>query len=98
MDIDAKMTGIHVVAAIFASYVSFILSNGSIAALGQNPALGTFAGLIILIITGNISERILGKENVNGFKGWLWSGIVPFMFVWFVVWAMLITMASPTYY
>lgn len=92
MDIDAKMTGIHVVAALVAAYVSFVLSNGSIAVLGENQALGTLAGLVILVIVGNISERILGKENVNGFKGWLWSGIVPFALVWFVAWAMLITM------
>lgn len=93
MDVDAKMTGIHVVAAIIAAFVSFTLSNGSIAVLTGNQALGTLAGLVILIIVGRLSERVLGKENVNGFKGWLWSGIVPFMFVWFVVWAMLITMA-----
>ncbi len=90
MDVDAKIAGIHAVAAVGAAYVSFIVSNGSIGVLGNNPALGTFAGLIILIIVGNLTERLLGKEEVGGFKGWLWSGIVPFVFVWFVVWTMFI--------
>ena len=90
MDVDAKMAGIHAVAAVGAAYVSFIVSNGSIAGLGQNQALGALAGLVILIIVGNLTERLLGKEEVGGFKGWLWSGIVPFIFIWFMAWAMLI--------
>jgi hypothetical protein len=90
MDTDAKMAAIHAVAAIGAAYASFTTSNGSIAALGQNQALGTLVGVVILIIVGNLAERFLGKEEVGGFKGWLWSGIIPFVFVWFMVWAMLI--------
>jgi len=96
MDIEAKMTAIHVPAGIVAAIVSFYLSNGSIAVLGKNQALGTFAGLLILLIVGNIAERLFGKEEVGGFKGWLWSGIVPFFFVWSVVWAMLITSTTIT--
>ena len=53
MDVDAKIAGIHAVAAVGAAYISFIVSNGSIAILGQNQALGTLAGLVILIIVGN---------------------------------------------
>lgn len=94
MDVDAKLASIHAVAAVAAAYISFIMSNGSIPALGQNQALGTFVGLIILIIVGKVSEKIFGKEEVGGFKGWLWSGIVPFAFIWFMAWAMLITMTG----
>ncbi len=92
MDVDAKIAGVHAIAAVGAAYISFIVSNGSIAVLGNNQALGTLAGLIILIIVGNLTERWLGKEEVGGFKGWLWSGIVPFVFVWFMAWAMLINL------
>lgn len=92
MDVDAKMAGIHAIAAVGAAYISFIVSNGSIAVLGNNQALGTLAGLVILIIVGNLTERWLGKEEVGGFKGWLWSGIVPFVFVWFMAWAMFINL------
>ncbi|BAZ99880.1 MULTISPECIES: EMC6-like membrane protein [Methanothermobacter] len=96
MDIEAKMTAIHVPAGIVAAVVSFYLSNGSIAVFGKNQALGTFAGLVILLIVGNIAERLFGKDEVGGFKGWLWSGIVPFFFIWFVVWAILITSTTIT--
>lgn len=92
MDVDAKIAGVHAIAAVGAAYISFIVSNGSIAVLGNNQALGTLAGLIILIIVGNLTERWLGKDEVGGFKGWLWSGIVPFVFVWFMAWAMLINL------
>jgi hypothetical protein len=92
MDVDAKIAGVHAIAAVGAAYISFIVSNGSIAVLGNNQALGTLAGLIILIIVGNLTERWLGKEEVGGFKGWLWSGIVPFVFIWFMAWAMLINL------
>ncbi len=93
MDVDAKMTGIHVVGAIIAAFISFTISEGVITAIGENQALAALAGLVILIILGNLAEKILGKEEVGGFKGWLWSGIVPFMFIWFVVWSMLINLA-----
>lgn len=93
MDVDAKMTGIHVLGAIIAAFISFSISDGLITAIGENQALAALAGLVILIIVGNLAEKILGKEEVGGFKGWLWSGIVPFMFIWFVVWSMLINLA-----
>ncbi|MCK9151298.1 DUF5379 domain-containing protein [Methanobacterium alcaliphilum] len=94
MEVDAKLASIHAVSGALAAYISFTMSNGSIPALGQNQALGTFAGLIILIIVGKLSETLFGKEEVGGFKGWLWSGIIPFAFIWFMVWAMLITMTG----
>ncbi|AXV38258.1 MAG: hypothetical protein CIT01_08620 [Methanobacterium sp. BRmetb2] len=92
MDVDGKMAIIHAVAAILAAYVSFMLSNGSIPAIGQNQALAALAGVVILIIVGNLSERIFGKEEVGGTKGWLWSGIVPFVFVWFISWTIFINL------
>jgi len=91
MDVDAKITAIHGMAGFIAAIISFIVSGGSIPVLGKNQALGTFIGLIILILTGNIAERIFNKEEVGGFKGWLSNGVLPFIFVWFMVWAMLIT-------
>ncbi|BAW30940.1 MAG TPA: hypothetical protein PLO64_04830 [Methanothermobacter sp.] len=91
MDVDAKMTAIHSIAGFISAILSFIVSGGFIAVLGENQALGTFIGLIILILTGNITERIFDKEDVGGFKGWLSNGVLPFIFVWFMVWAMLLT-------
>ncbi|MDP2837279.1 MAG: hypothetical protein Q8N97_09915 [Methanobacteriaceae archaeon] len=92
MNVEVKIASIHTVAAVVAAYISFIVSNGSIVALGNNQTLGALFGLVILIIVGKLCEKLLGKEEVGGFKGWLWSGIVPFIFIWFVVWTMLINL------
>jgi len=89
MELEVKLTGIHAVLAIVAGYVSFLLSTGAISGLGKNEVLAVLAGLIIVYLAGQLSERIFGKEEVGGFKGWLWSGIVPFFFIWIVVWVIL---------
>jgi hypothetical protein len=88
METEVKVTSIHTVLAIVAGYISFSLSRGDMTNLGNN-VLPVLAGLIILYLGGQISERVLGKEEVGGFKGWLWSGIVPFFFLWIVVWLIL---------
>ena len=88
MELEVKLTSIHSVLAIVAGYVSFLFSTGAIAGLGKNEVIAVLAGLIILYLAGQISERIFGKEEVGGFKGWLWSGIVPFFFIWIVVWVL----------
>ncbi len=92
MDVDVKIVSIHTVAAVIAAYISFMVSNGSIAVLNGNQTLGALFGIVILIIVGKLSEKLLGKEEVGGFKGWLWSGVVPFIFIWFVAWSMLINL------
>lgn len=92
MEIEVKITSIHTVLAIVAGYVSFLLSTGAIGGLGKNEVLAVLAALIILYLGGQLSERIFGKETVGGFKGWLWSGIVPFFFLWIVVWVILYNM------
>jgi hypothetical protein len=86
MDVDGKVAAIHGVAAVAAGYISFLLSSGAIAGIGKNELLGILSGLIILYLMGQLSERLFGKEEVGGTKGWLWSGIVPFFFIWLMVW------------
>lgn len=89
MEIEVKLTSIHSVLAIVAGYISFLLSTGAISGLGKNEVLAVLVGLIILYLGGQISERIFSKEAVGGMKGWLWSGILPFFFVWILVWVLL---------
>ncbi len=89
METEVKVTSIHTVLAIVAGYISYLLYTGAIAGL-KNEILPVLAALIILYAGGQISERIFGKEEVGGMKGWLWSGIVPFFFLWIVVWVILI--------
>ena len=88
MDVDAKVTIIHVIGGLVAAYLSYALTTGLINGI-NNEAIAILFALIILYLSGQVSERIFGKEAVGGFKGWLWSGIVPFFFVWIVIWVLL---------
>jgi hypothetical protein len=90
MEIEVKLTSLHAITAIISGYLSFIIASGAIGAIGKNEVLAVLVGLIILYLTGNLAERIFGKENVGGFKGWLWSGIVPFVFIWVVTWTLFL--------
>ena len=83
MDTDGKVASIHTIGGILAGYLSFILSSGVIF---KNDALAVIVALIVLYIAGQVSEKLFGKEEVGGFSGWLWSGIVPFFFIWLIVW------------
>ena len=89
MDTDGKVASIHTVGGIIAGYASFILSSGVIF---KNEALAVIVALIILYIVGQVSERLFGKEEVGGFSGWLWSGIVPFFFIWIMVWVIFMNL------
>jgi len=86
MDVDGKVAAVHGVGAVAAGYISFLLSTGAISGIGKNEVLAVLGGLIILYLMGQVSERLFGKEEVGGLKGWLWSGIVPFFFLWMMVW------------
>jgi hypothetical protein len=60
--------------------------------VGTNEALATLVGLVILYLSGQLSEKLFGKEAVGGFKGWLWSGIVPFLLFWYMLWTMFMNL------
>ncbi len=86
MDVDGKLAALHTITGAIAGYISFALSTGIIY---KNEAIAVIVALIILYLSGQISERIFGKEEVGGLSGWLWSGIVIFFFVWIIVWVAL---------
>ena len=88
MDVDAKVTIIHIIGGIVAAFLSFKLTTGLISGI-NNEAVAILLALVILYLCGQVSERIFGKEAVGGFKGWLWSGIVPFLFIWILLWVLL---------
>lgn len=90
MEIEVKLISLHAITAIITGYLSFIISSGIIGAVGKNEVLAVLLGLVILYLTGNASERIFGKDAVGGFRGWLWSGIVPFIFIWVVTWTLFL--------
>ena len=88
MDVDAKVTIIHVIGGLIAAILSVKLTTGTIIGF-SGETVAVLLALVILYLCGQVSERLLGKEEVGGFKGWLWSGIVPFLFVWIVIWILL---------
>jgi len=92
MEIEVKLTSLHVIAAIITGYISFMISSGFISGVDKvnSQYLAILIGLVILYLTGQVSERAFGKEEVGGLKGWLFSGIVPFFFVWVVTWTLLL--------
>jgi len=90
MEIEVKLISLHAITAIIAGYLSFIISTGAIGAIGKNEVFAVLLGLVILYVSGNVSERLFGKKNVGGIKGWLWSGIVPFVFIWIVSWTLFL--------
>ncbi len=90
MEIEFKLTSLHAVTAIIAGYLSFIVASGAIGVVGKNEVLAGLLGLVILYLSGNLSERLFGKEEVGGFKGWFWSGIVPFIFLWILTWTLFL--------
>jgi xanthosine utilization system XapX-like protein len=63
--------------------------------LGKDDLLAGLLGIVILYAIGQICDRLVGKQEK--FSRWLWDGIVPFIFTWFVVWIILINYASVIY-
>ena len=64
MDVDAKVTIIHVIGGIIAAYLSYALTTGLINGI-NNEAIAILIALIILYLSGQVSERIFGKEAVG---------------------------------
>lgn len=95
MDDSVKITSVHIVAALIAGYISSLFTLGQIAGLGANDVLAGVSGLIILYIAGQICDKLFGKQE--GFSKWLWNGIVPFIFIWFVFWTIIINYSGMLY-
>jgi hypothetical protein len=88
MDVDAKVAIIHIIGGIVAAFLSYKLTIGTLFGF-SGETVAVLLAIIVLYLCGQVSERIFGKEAVGGFKGWLWSGIVPFLFIWILVWVLL---------
>ncbi|RBQ23582.1 hypothetical protein ALNOE001_08660 [Candidatus Methanobinarius endosymbioticus] len=91
MDNGVKITSIHIVAAIFTGLLTTFISLGMVPVIGKNDLIAGFIGVVILYAMGRLCDRLFGKQN--GFKKWLWDGIIPFAFAWFVVWTLLLNYA-----
>jgi len=89
METSLKVCIIHVAAAIVAAIISTAISLGWISMLGQNMVFASLFGLAILYTVGQLCEKLIGKEEIGGFKRWLSDGILPFVLAWFVAWVLL---------
>ena len=79
MDVTVKTVSIHIVAAIVAALISTAFTTGMLGF--TNHVFAFVVGLVILYF-------IFGEE-VKGFSTWLWDGILPFGFCWFILWTIL---------
>jgi membrane glycosyltransferase len=77
LNVTRTSMGIHTVLGIIAGYVSIWLENVLFAA---------GAAIVILIITGYVTEMIVKKK---GIKWWLTNGGVLYLLVWIVSWVYL---------
>ena len=94
MDNTPKVTTIHLIFAVIAALLSTTLTLGWIGL--KNDILAALVGIVLLYIAGQISERIIGDdEEMKGFKKWLWNGILPFIFLWFMIWVILYNYLGP---
>lgn len=88
---SVKITSIHIVAAIITGFITTLISLGMVPVIGNNDILAGFIGIVILYGIGLLCDKLFGKQE--GFTKWLWDGIVPFAFAWFVVWTLLLNYA-----
>ena len=88
MDNTVKVTSIHLIFAIIAALLSSALTIGWFGF--TNPVIAALVGIVLLYITGQLCNKIIADdEELKGFTKWLWDGIVPFIFCWFLVWTLL---------
>lgn len=87
VDEVVKITGIHVIAAIVAAVLSTMLAVGTIGF--KNDVFAGVIGIIIVYFIGQLCQHLYG-ESIKGFSQWLWDGILPFLFVWIIVWTILL--------
>ncbi|MCQ2737489.1 MAG: DUF5379 domain-containing protein [archaeon] len=87
MDATIKIVILHLVTAIVAAVLSASFSLGWFGF--KNEVLALAIGLIILYITGQIAQKLF-EDEISGFSDWLWNGIVPFYFMHFILWTVLV--------
>ncbi|NIO20679.1 MAG: hypothetical protein GTN76_08055 [Candidatus Aenigmarchaeota archaeon] len=80
LNISRTSLGIHTVLGIVAGYISILLEN-TLFAVG--------AAIVILVVTGYVTEMIVKKK---GIKWWMTNGGLLYILVWIVSWIYLFNM------
>ena len=86
MDATVKIVSIHIAAAIVAALISTVFTVGLIGF--TNHVFVFFFGIVILYFVGQFCQKMFEGE-IEGFSAWLWDGILPFGFAWFILWTII---------
>ncbi len=87
MDDTVKTVSIHVGAALIAAVISTAFTLGWLGF--KNDVFAFVIGIVILYFVRKLCQNVIEGE-IEGFSAWLWDGILPFGFAWFIVWTILI--------
>lgn len=86
MDTTVKTVSIHLVGAVVAAIIATAFTLGWLGF--KNHVFAFVIGLVILYFIGQLCQKLYGDE-ISGFSTWLWDGILPFGFFWFILWTIL---------
>ena len=73
----------HIVLAIMAGWISLQVQ------IATRSLLAAGAGIIILVLFGYFTERIIGKQ---GIKWWLGNGALIYLFIWLISWTFFLNL------
>ena len=82
MDNIVKVTGIHIILALFAALLSAGVTLGWFGI--KNEILPALIVIVLVYIGGQICQKLY-KDDVDGFGQWFWNGILPFLLIWIMV-------------
>ena len=85
MDDTIKLTSINVVLGLIAGVLSGMFTVGFLGF--KNDMIGLLLGIIFVYATLKVADNIVESELDNSQK--LWDCVLPFFFVWIIVWILL---------
>lgn len=88
MDELGVMSYMHIGGGVLAGIISFLFTKPIIFPFA-NEMIGVLISLIIVYGLGKFAEKKYGREKI-GLGKWISNGVLPYYFVWMVVWIMLL--------
>lgn len=88
MDELSIMSYMHIIGGILSGVISFLLTRPIIFPFA-NEMIGVLISLLIVYGLGKYAEKKYGREKI-GLGSWISNGVLPFYFMWMVVWIMLL--------
>lgn len=82
MDETIKVTSIHLIFGIISALLSLGVQVGWFGF--KNSVFAGILPFIILYFVGQLCQKLYGDE-IEGFSQWLWDGILPFIFIWLML-------------